>query len=167
MGDDCISNLDSTFLCFEQYRRLFCLDFVDFWVSCSWDKFPIEILSRLSDMYHEVIIVKYGIIGDMSIIIFNRSSIGYLKGVLYLVSCSCPSGRPCSELHLSLHPIYMLFYFSYSCSAPLLFWSVSASISLSTLSPSPSLSISLTLPPSYSHCSVSLCLTQLKLDSWI
>ena len=30
MGDDFFSNLDSTFLCFEQYRRYFCLDFVDF-----------------------------------------------------------------------------------------------------------------------------------------
>ena len=50
-----------------------------------------------------------------------------------------------------------------SCSAPLLFWSVSASFYLSSLSPSPSLSLSLALRPSYS-LGLSPSALQLKLD---
>ena len=56
-----------------------------------------------------------------------------------------------------------VFFLLLSCSAPLLFWSVSA---LCTLSPSPSLSLSCLASLLFS-CSISLCPTQLKLDSWI
>ena len=155
MGDDFFSNLDSTFLCFEQYRRYFCLDFVDFWVCCSWDKFARD-LCRLSTLSWRFI-VKNSIIGDMSIIIYNNPESdtlytfnhGHLEGIFSIASLSL----------LSLALLLLL-----SCSAPHPFLGLSLHLSaLFSFTLSLSSLYLLALRPSYS-LGLSPSALQLKLD---